>query len=77
MNPAIALRMIGADFLKLRKKRGTLIWALVLTVAPLLIYFIVKTLQHSSSPMQNSPAACRDHGRRRRRCGRSRGGGLP
>ncbi|HSZ03812.1 MAG TPA: ABC transporter permease subunit [Solirubrobacteraceae bacterium] len=56
MNPTIALRMVGADFLKLRKKRSTLIWALVLAVAPLLIYFIVRGLQHSSSPAQNSPA---------------------
>ena len=30
---AIALRMTGADFLKLRKKRSTLIWALVLALA--------------------------------------------
>ena len=56
MNPAIAIRMVGADFLKLRKKRGTLIWALVLTLAPLLIFFIVKALQHSSSPAEHSPA---------------------
>ena len=56
MNPAIALRMVGADFLKLRKKRSTLIWALVLTLAPLLIFFIVKALQHSSSPAEHSPA---------------------
>lgn len=56
MNPAIAIRMVGADFLKLRKKRGTLIWALVLAVAPLVIYFIVKAVQHSSSPAEHSPA---------------------
>jgi ABC-type transport system involved in multi-copper enzyme maturation permease subunit len=56
VNPAIAIRMVGADFLKLRKKRGTLIWALVLAVAPLVIYFIVKAVQHSSSPAEHSPA---------------------
>jgi ABC-type transport system involved in multi-copper enzyme maturation permease subunit len=56
MNPTIALRMVGADFLKMRKKRGTLIWALVLAVAPLLIYFIVRGVQHSSSPAEHSPA---------------------
>jgi len=56
MNPAIAIRMVGADFLKLRKKRGTLIWALILAVAPLVIYFIVKGLQHSSSPAEHGPA---------------------
>lgn len=56
MNPTIALRMVGADFLKLRKKRGTLIWALVLAVAPLVIFFIVKAVQHSSNPTAHSPA---------------------
>ena len=34
MNATIAAQMTGADFLKLRKKRGTLIWALVLALAP-------------------------------------------
>ena len=53
---AIALRMIGAYFLKLRKRRGTLIWALVLTLLPLLVYFIVRAAQHSSSPAEHSPA---------------------
>jgi hypothetical protein len=56
MSSAIAVRMVGADFLKLRKKRGTLLWALVLVLAPLLIYFIVKAAQHSSSPTAHSPA---------------------
>jgi ABC-type transport system involved in multi-copper enzyme maturation permease subunit len=56
MNPTIALRMVGADFLKMRKKRGTLVWALVLAVAPLVIYFIVRGVQHSSSPAEHSPA---------------------
>jgi ABC-type transport system involved in multi-copper enzyme maturation permease subunit len=50
MSTAIALRMTSADILKLRKKRSILIWALVLALAPLAIYFIVKVAQHSSSP---------------------------
>lgn len=56
MNPTIAIRMVGADFLKLRKKRSTLIWALVLAVAPLVIFFVVKAIQHSSNPAEHSPA---------------------
>jgi ABC-type transport system involved in multi-copper enzyme maturation permease subunit len=55
MSQAIAVRMIGADFLKVGKRRGTMIWALVLALAPLLIYFIVAAAQHSSNP-QHSPA---------------------
>jgi ABC-type transport system involved in multi-copper enzyme maturation permease subunit len=56
MSAAIALRMVGADFLKLRKKRGTVVWALVLALAPLLIFFIVRAAQHSSAPGEH-PAA--------------------
>jgi ABC-type transport system involved in multi-copper enzyme maturation permease subunit len=50
------MQMFGADFLKLRKKRGTLIWALVLAVAPVLIYFLVAAIQHSSNPHRYGPA---------------------
>jgi ABC-type transport system involved in multi-copper enzyme maturation permease subunit len=53
---ALALRMVDADLLKLRKKRGTLIWALVLALAPVVILYVVKAVQHSSSPLQHGPA---------------------
>lgn len=56
MSAAIAMRMVGADFLKIRKRRGTLVWAFVLALLPLLIFFIVKAVQHSSSPAEHSPA---------------------
>lgn len=56
MSTAIAARMTGADFLKLRKKLGTLIWGLVLALVPLLIYFIVSAAQHSSNPAEHGPA---------------------
>lgn len=52
----VAARMFGADFLKLRKKRGTLIWALVLAVAPILIFFLVSAIQHASNPVKYEPA---------------------
>jgi len=53
---AIAARMVGADFLKLRKRRGTLVWGLVLALLPLLVFFIVRAAQHSSSPAEHGPA---------------------
>jgi ABC-type transport system involved in multi-copper enzyme maturation permease subunit len=53
---AVALQMFGADLLKLRKKRGTLIWALVLALAPVVVFFVVKAVQHSSNPLQHEPA---------------------
>ena len=56
MNATIAAQMTGADFLKLRKKRGTLIWALVVGVAPLVIFFVVRAAQHGSNPLKYEPA---------------------
>jgi ABC-type transport system involved in multi-copper enzyme maturation permease subunit len=53
---AIALRMTEADFLKLRKKGGTLIWALVLALGPLFAFFVVRAIQHSSDPAKYGPA---------------------
>lgn len=53
---AIAAQMFSADFLKLRRKRGILIWSLVLAFAPLLIYFVVSVIQHSSNPVRFGPA---------------------
>jgi ABC-type transport system involved in multi-copper enzyme maturation permease subunit len=52
----VAMRMFGADFLKLRKKRGTLIWSMVLAVAPIVIFFAVTAIQHSSNPQKYEPA---------------------
>jgi ABC-type transport system involved in multi-copper enzyme maturation permease subunit len=52
----IALQMFEADLLKLRKKRSTLIWALVLACAPIVIYMSVKAIQHGSNPIKNEPA---------------------
>jgi ABC-type transport system involved in multi-copper enzyme maturation permease subunit len=53
---AIALRMFDADLLKLRKKRGTLVWVCVLALVPVVILYTVKALQHSSAPLQHGPA---------------------
>jgi ABC-type transport system involved in multi-copper enzyme maturation permease subunit len=53
---AVALQMTGADVLKLRKKRGTLIWVLVLALAPVIVLFIVRAILHSSTPLENGPA---------------------
>lgn len=53
---AIAVRMFDADLLKLRKKRGTLIWALVLALLPVIVLFAVKAIQHSSNALKYEPA---------------------
>jgi ABC-type transport system involved in multi-copper enzyme maturation permease subunit len=56
MNATIAVQMTGADFLKLRKRRGTVVWSLVVALVPLLVYFAVSAAQHSSNPAQHQPA---------------------
>jgi hypothetical protein len=56
VNTTVAAQMTGADFLKLRKKRGTLIWALVLVLAPLLVFFAFTAIRHSSDPIRFKPA---------------------
>ena len=56
MNATVATQMFGADFLKLRKKRGTLIWALVLAIGPVLVFFLVTAIQHASNPQRYGPA---------------------
>jgi ABC-type transport system involved in multi-copper enzyme maturation permease subunit len=55
-NLAVAAQMFGADLLKLRKRRGMLIWALVLTLAPQVIFFGVRAAQHSSDALSHPPA---------------------
>jgi ABC-type transport system involved in multi-copper enzyme maturation permease subunit len=51
----IAARMTSADFLKMRKRKVTLIWAFLLALLPLVLYFVVAAAQHSSNPA-NAPA---------------------
>jgi ABC-type transport system involved in multi-copper enzyme maturation permease subunit len=53
---AVALRLFDADLLKLRKKRGTLIWVLALALLPLVVLFVVRAAQHSSTPLKHGPA---------------------
>jgi ABC-type transport system involved in multi-copper enzyme maturation permease subunit len=48
--------MTSADLLKLRKRRGTLAWSLLLAAAPVIIFFTVKAIQHSSNPATYGPA---------------------
>jgi ABC-type transport system involved in multi-copper enzyme maturation permease subunit len=57
----VAAQMLGADFLKLRKKRSILIWALVLAFAPIVIMFVVGAIQHASDPAKYEPAGGLDN----------------
>jgi ABC-type transport system involved in multi-copper enzyme maturation permease subunit len=53
---AVAAQMFGADFLKLRKKRGILIWAIVLAVAPVVLFYGTGAILHATNPSEDGPA---------------------
>jgi hypothetical protein len=50
------LRLVNAEFLKLRKRRGLVISGLVLTVLPMLIAYITLVVLHANNPGKNGPA---------------------
>jgi hypothetical protein len=57
---AIALRMFGADCLKVRRKRGIMIWALVLTLGVVLVFLLVGAILHSANAQKYEPAGGSD-----------------
>ena len=56
MSTTVARQMIGAEFLKLRKKRGTVAWALALAAGSVAIFLMVRAIQHADNPQGYSPA---------------------
>jgi hypothetical protein len=53
------LRLIGADVLKLRRRRGMLSITLLLTLGAMALVFIVMAIQHGSNPARFRPAGGR------------------
>lgn len=45
----VARQMVGAEFLKLRKKRGLLVWALLLAAGTVILFFTWRAAHHASS----------------------------
>ena len=50
------LRLVNAEFLKLRKRRGLVISSLVLTVIPMVIAYTTLAILHASNPAKNGHA---------------------
>ena len=50
MSATVAAQMIGADILKVRKRRGTVAWALLLALASQVVFFGVHQLTKGSGP---------------------------
>jgi ABC-type transport system involved in multi-copper enzyme maturation permease subunit len=49
-NLTIARQMVGAELLKLRKKRSLLAWSLLLAAGSVALVFVWKAIQHASDP---------------------------
>ena len=49
-------RLVSAEFLKLRKRRGLVISALALTVVPMIIGYTVLLSMHAANPAKHGPA---------------------
>jgi ABC-type transport system involved in multi-copper enzyme maturation permease subunit len=60
-NLATAWQMIGADLLRLRKKRGFMALVLAAVLAPLVIWTGYQVIEHASNPAQYGPAGGIDH----------------
>ena len=52
----VASQMVSADFLKLRKRRGTLIWSLILALLPLIVFFVVQGCPALLRAARNTPS---------------------
>jgi hypothetical protein len=50
------MRLVAAEILKLRRRRGTMIWCALLTVGAVLITLIVLLALHAANPGKHGPA---------------------
>jgi ABC-type transport system involved in multi-copper enzyme maturation permease subunit len=57
----VARQMIGADLLRLRKKRGFMALVLTAVLAPLMIWTGYQVIEHASNPAHYGPAGGLDH----------------
>jgi hypothetical protein len=56
-----APRLVSAELLKLRKRRGLVLSALLLTVVPMILAYVVLISLHASDPANNGPAGGLEH----------------
>jgi hypothetical protein len=49
-------RLVSAEFLKLRKRRGLVVSALALTVVPMIVAYAVLLILHATDPTNHGPA---------------------
>ena len=56
MTTSMAFSMTGAEVLRLRRRRGLMIWALVLTLGVVVAYFASLEIRHIANPTAHPPA---------------------
>jgi hypothetical protein len=49
-------RMVSAEFLKVRKRRGLVAWSVILTVVPVALFFAIGAILHADNPAAYRPA---------------------
>jgi hypothetical protein len=54
--PSRSPRLVSAEFLKLRKRRGLVLSAIVLTIVPMTVMYTVLAILHASDPARHGPA---------------------
>jgi hypothetical protein len=54
--PHWSLRLVSAEFLKLRKRRGLVLSTIALTVVPILVVETVLAILHAADPAEHGPA---------------------
>ena len=60
-NVTVARQMVGAEFLRLRKKRGLMALAVVAVLAPLVIWTGYQVIEHARNAAAYSPAGGLEH----------------
>jgi hypothetical protein len=50
------VRMVSAEVLKVRKRRGLMAWSAILTVAPVALFFAISAILHAENPARYGPA---------------------
>jgi ABC-2 family transporter protein len=54
--PRLVPRLVGAEFLKLRKRRGLLAATLALTILPMIVAYVILAILHGVDPTKHGPA---------------------
>jgi hypothetical protein len=52
----LSARMVRAEVLKVRKRRGLVAWSAILAVAPVVLFFAISAILHAENPARYGPA---------------------